>query len=279
VRYFLAFLLAHAVLCLYGGVLLAHVLYAIVTAENLFLMFVRDESGALVPIGYAIALRWLVHQHAPLVGLCFALIMISVVLLCFFGYHVSLVFCNTTTNETFKWQDLRRQIRYKRKQAAKQSKAAADAAVADAAPAPDPAESAAGRAATEPGDGGDAAQNGAADRVEEDESGDESKLRSVDRMEDLVNHYNRGPVSNFREAAFPAAALAAARRRRLASLGTAALGPVTPANGAAGGGSSSAKTRGGGMKSRGKAGKGSGAAEAEELLQRVQKLSNSLKGT
>ena len=49
---------------------------------------------------------------------------ISVVLLCFFGYHVSLVLCNTTTNETFKWQDLRRQIRYKLKQAAKAAKKA-----------------------------------------------------------------------------------------------------------------------------------------------------------
>ena len=54
VAYFLTFLLAHSGLCLYGGVLLAHILIAIVAEERLLDMYIRDDSGRLAPITYPV---------------------------------------------------------------------------------------------------------------------------------------------------------------------------------------------------------------------------------
>ena len=79
-----------------------------------------------------VILRWMVHSHGPLLGLCFALSVLSLVLFGFFSYHLSLVWANTTTNETFKWQDLRRHVRHKLKVAAAAKKKAAAATAATA---------------------------------------------------------------------------------------------------------------------------------------------------
>jgi hypothetical protein len=258
-----------------------HILVAIVSAENIMQMFVRDETGVLVPISYKMALRWLVHQHAPLVGLCFALLMISIVLLGFFGYHVSLILHNTTTNETFKWQDLRRHIRYKAKQAKLAAKRAANAAKKTA----DSSTGAAGEVEGTSGVTGgveELPEQTAESLLPPNSTGGEldgdTRLRAVERMEDLVNLYNNGLFANLREALFPDSTFAATHRRQTAKAATkvqqaeAAAGKQKTTAGAGGGGA--ARRRG-----KGRAKKVAEEEEEEDLLERLQRASNKLHST
>ncbi|KAH9296839.1 hypothetical protein KI387_028521, partial [Taxus chinensis] len=108
-RYFLAFLLWHFFLCLYGVVVLGAILagefkerkvYRILTVyygiENSFL--------SLVPH----IVQWLLNFYNTQVLLIIFLAVISLLLAGFFFYHIHLVITNTTTNETFKWDSYRR---------------------------------------------------------------------------------------------------------------------------------------------------------------------------
>ena len=81
IRLFLSFLGLHVFLCLYGGILLGHINYAIVANEGLYQMHVRNRvTGELNPVTHTVVLKWLVHHHGPLVGLCISLTIIGVVL-------------------------------------------------------------------------------------------------------------------------------------------------------------------------------------------------------
>ncbi|CAL1356313.1 unnamed protein product [Linum trigynum] len=105
-RYFLGFLLWHLLLCLYGSVAVALVLAGrlkelrvvyILTVyygiENTF----RDLAPHVV--------QWLLRSYNTQILLMIFLAIVSLLLAGFFGYHVNLCLTNTTTNETFKWQE------------------------------------------------------------------------------------------------------------------------------------------------------------------------------
>jgi hypothetical protein len=47
------------------------------------------------------------YHTAPLIGLGLFAFFCALVLFAFFSYHVFLVITNTTTNETFKWKELK----------------------------------------------------------------------------------------------------------------------------------------------------------------------------
>eukprot|EP00295_Goniomonas_pacifica_P016746 CAMPEP_0175851068 /NCGR_PEP_ID=MMETSP0107_2-20121207/25450_1 /TAXON_ID=195067 ORGANISM="Goniomonas pacifica, Strain CCMP1869" /NCGR_SAMPLE_ID=MMETSP0107_2 /ASSEMBLY_ACC=CAM_ASM_000203 /LENGTH=172 /DNA_ID=CAMNT_0017166447 /DNA_START=288 /DNA_END=806 /DNA_ORIENTATION=+ len=75
----------------------------------------KNEAGDLVPLTYKVILAFTMHHHATCICLGFALGMIALVLYAFLGYHLWLVFRNTTTNETFKWRELGRRQQKLRK--------------------------------------------------------------------------------------------------------------------------------------------------------------------
>ncbi|KAK9086606.1 hypothetical protein Syun_029000 [Stephania yunnanensis] len=105
-RYFLAFLLWHFLLCLYGaavlGLILAGRLKELKVIYILTVYYEIDYSfSSLAPH----VIQWLVGSYNTQILLMVFLAVVSLLLAGFFGYHAHLCMRNMTTNETFKWQD------------------------------------------------------------------------------------------------------------------------------------------------------------------------------
>ncbi|KAK9146811.1 hypothetical protein Sjap_006714 [Stephania japonica] len=105
-RYFLAFLLWHFLLCLYGaaaiGLILAGRLKELKVIYILTVYYEIDYSfSSLAPH----VIQWLVGSYNTQILLMVFLAVVSLLLAGFFGYHAHLCVRNMTTNETFKWQD------------------------------------------------------------------------------------------------------------------------------------------------------------------------------
>ncbi|KAK2640641.1 hypothetical protein Ddye_028436, partial [Dipteronia dyeriana] len=105
-RYFMVFLLWHFFLCLYGivplGLILAgrlkelKVVY-ILTVYYGIEFFFRSLAPHVV--------QWLLGAYSTQILLMVFLSVVPLLVGGFFGYHANLCRTNTTTNETFKWQD------------------------------------------------------------------------------------------------------------------------------------------------------------------------------
>ncbi|XP_022742613.1 probable protein S-acyltransferase 17 isoform X1 [Durio zibethinus] len=105
-RYFLAFLLWHFLLCVYGtiaiGLVLAGQLKELRVIYILTVYYGVDNSfGSLAPY----IVQWLLGSYNTQILLMVFMAIVSLLLAGFFVYHANLCLTNTTTNETFKWQD------------------------------------------------------------------------------------------------------------------------------------------------------------------------------
>ncbi|KAF5453941.1 hypothetical protein F2P56_023650 [Juglans regia] len=105
-RYFMAFLLWHFLLCIYGtvtiGLVLAGQLKELRVSYILTVYYGIDNSfRSLAPH----VVQWLLASYNTQILLMVFLAIVSLLLAGFFGYHANLCLTNTTTNETFKWQD------------------------------------------------------------------------------------------------------------------------------------------------------------------------------
>ncbi|KAK3031620.1 hypothetical protein RJ639_035626 [Escallonia herrerae] len=105
-RYFLAFLLWHFLLCVYGAVAIAFILAGRLKelqVIHILTVYYGIESSfrSLAPQ----VAQWLLASYNTQVLLVVFLAIVSLLLAGFFGYHANLCLENTTTNETYKWQD------------------------------------------------------------------------------------------------------------------------------------------------------------------------------
>lgn len=127
-RYFMAFLLWHFFLCLYGVVTLGLILAGELKERKVIYILtvyygIEDSFYSLFPH----VVQWLLGSYNTQILLMVFLAVVSLLLAGFFGYHAQLCLTNTTTNETFKWQDY---ISWKRKlNEAKASSAALKASI------------------------------------------------------------------------------------------------------------------------------------------------------
>ncbi|KAG7576058.1 Palmitoyltransferase DHHC domain [Arabidopsis thaliana x Arabidopsis arenosa] len=105
-KYFMAFLLWHFLLCLYGTVAIGFILAGRVkelrVVHILTVYYGVDKSfRSLAPR----VLQWLVGTYNTQILLMVFLAIVSLLLAGFFAYHANLCLTNTTTNETFKWRE------------------------------------------------------------------------------------------------------------------------------------------------------------------------------
>ncbi|KAJ6413903.1 hypothetical protein OIU84_006662 [Salix udensis] len=105
-RYFLAFLLWHCLLCVYGAIALALIIAGrfkeLRIAYILTVYYgVENSFSSLTPH----VAQWLLNSYNTQFLLMVFLVIVSLLLAGFFGYHANLCRSNTTTNETFKWED------------------------------------------------------------------------------------------------------------------------------------------------------------------------------
>ncbi|KAJ0014462.1 hypothetical protein Pint_19925 [Pistacia integerrima] len=105
-RYFLAFLLWHFLLCLYGTIAIGLVLAG--RLKELRVVYILTVYYGIENSFYSLAphvVQWLLGSYNTQILLMVFLAIVSLLLAGFFGYHANLCRTNTTTNETFKWQD------------------------------------------------------------------------------------------------------------------------------------------------------------------------------
>ncbi|KAL0005777.1 hypothetical protein SO802_013338 [Lithocarpus litseifolius] len=104
--YFMAFLLWHFLLCIYGavtiGLILAGRLKELRVVYILTVYYgVENSFLSLAPH----VVQWLLASYNTQILLMVFLAIVSLLLAGFFSYHAKLCLTNTTTNETFKWQE------------------------------------------------------------------------------------------------------------------------------------------------------------------------------
>ncbi|XP_052191737.1 probable protein S-acyltransferase 17 isoform X2 [Diospyros lotus] len=119
-RFFMAFLLWHFLLCVYGTVALGLVLAGQVKEFKVIYILtvyygIENSFRTLAPH----VVQWLLGSYNTQILLMVFLAIVSLLLAGFFGYHANLCLTNTTTNETFKWADYLRW--HKKVQEAKRS--------------------------------------------------------------------------------------------------------------------------------------------------------------
>lgn len=105
-RYFVAFLVWHFLLCLYGAIILGFIVAGELKDKKVVYILtvyygIDNSFSALFPH----VAQWLLAVHNTQILLVVFLGIIALLLGGFCAYHVHLCLSNTTTNETFKWQD------------------------------------------------------------------------------------------------------------------------------------------------------------------------------
>ncbi|MCL7034790.1 hypothetical protein MKW94_020721 [Papaver nudicaule] len=105
-RYFMAFLLWHFLLCVYGTIAIVLILagqlkeFKVIHILTVYYGF-ENSFFSLAPH----VVQWVLGAYNTQILLMVFLAVISLLLAGFFGYHAHLCITNTTTNETFKWKD------------------------------------------------------------------------------------------------------------------------------------------------------------------------------
>ncbi|KAI3975695.1 hypothetical protein MKX01_023121 [Papaver californicum] len=105
-RYFIAFLLWHFLLCVYGTIAIALILagqlkeFKVIHILTVYYGF-ENSFYSLAPH----VVQWVLGAYNTQILLMVFLAVISLLLAGFFGYHAHLCLTNTTTNEAFKWKD------------------------------------------------------------------------------------------------------------------------------------------------------------------------------
>ncbi|CAA2989960.1 probable S-acyltransferase 17 [Olea europaea subsp. europaea] len=175
-RYFMAFILWHFLICIYGVVALALILAG--RLKELKVIYILTEYYGIENSFRALApqvVQWLLGAYNTQILIMMFLALVSLLLAGFFTYHAKLCLTNTTTNESFKWQE---HLSWQRK--VSEAKASAEALKASL------------------------------DELGQERKPQESKWKSFfrrSRLEELEvvknNVYDRGFLNNIHEVIFP----------------------------------------------------------------------------
>ncbi|KAJ1297023.1 hypothetical protein BS78_01G346300 [Paspalum vaginatum] len=106
IRYFVAFLVWHFLICVYGAVVIGFILAGELKERKVIYILtvyygIENSFSGLFPH----VAQWLLAVHNTQILLSVFLAILALLLGGFCAYHAHLCLTNTTTNETFKWQD------------------------------------------------------------------------------------------------------------------------------------------------------------------------------
>ncbi|KAG6421084.1 hypothetical protein SASPL_117633 [Salvia splendens] len=105
-RYFMAFILWHFLICVYGIAALALILAGrLKDMQVVHILTVYYDIGNSYRELTPLVLQWLLNSHNTQILVMVFLAVITMLLAGFFTYHAKLCLTNTTTNESFKWQE------------------------------------------------------------------------------------------------------------------------------------------------------------------------------
>jgi hypothetical protein len=109
-KHFLLFLLNTGFLCLYGAYLTFQIVRGLIVINKLTELTIKSKEGIRIHLSYGQIFQFVMYYMTPVVAVGAFCFFTSLTLFVFFGYHVYLLSRNTTTNESFKWSDLRSQV-------------------------------------------------------------------------------------------------------------------------------------------------------------------------
>ena len=108
-RWFVGFLLAHCLLLVYGTLGMIGLLVSEAYEKQLFeAKFYNQRLGRPVSASYYVVVQYLIFQHWMIFGVGLLCGVMAIVLFGFFAYHLYLACRNLTTNETFKYSEMKR---------------------------------------------------------------------------------------------------------------------------------------------------------------------------
>ena len=111
-RWFLTFLLYHSYLCAYAVYIHGCIIYHLaVDVHRLPEAYYYDATGQTVPVSYWQGFQYLFLHHNIVMAIGIFTSVIGLALFGFWAYHIYLIAKGMTTNETFKWQDLKDELR------------------------------------------------------------------------------------------------------------------------------------------------------------------------
>jgi hypothetical protein len=107
-KYFLLFVFSNACFLVYAGYLAIGVLVSVIIDEELYEQkYYRAGSKVAVGATHSIVFQYVLHKHSNIFMIAVLASVMGVALWAFIGYHFYLISCNTTTNESFKWGDVK----------------------------------------------------------------------------------------------------------------------------------------------------------------------------
>ena len=205
-RWFLLFLAVHVGMCTYGTVILTCLFYGHVIEKKLHtaVLFNRATGQEVEPGNVWILSQYLFTKFLMPASVLLLMAVMAVCLGLFLCYHIWITSRGLTTNECFKWDEIKKWYQTEKK---RYQKALNDGTL------PPPSTTAASSTSTPPvvSDGdvtctGQQPSTGAAANNSNEENGDKDKDdwdAIVDPGPPPVNIYNRGFLENWKEVIFP----------------------------------------------------------------------------
>lgn len=121
-RYFLRFLLIHSIFFGYGTALVAGIMLSEAFEKDIFHAVFITPEGDELPATTMLVLGYVLRTETPLLMLFIFAIAFWAAISCFLLYHLYLVSIGQTTNESFKWKDVRAAYRkFKKRTEAEQA--------------------------------------------------------------------------------------------------------------------------------------------------------------
>lgn len=194
-RFFLLFLLAHVVACGYGSAIIVSLFYGHLLKANLLdAVFVDRFTGQEVAATKFLLFQYVFDRFTLQCAVCIIMGVMSVALGLFLGYHMWLTSRGMTTNESFKWDEVRKWYKLELKRyndAVKKGLPVSDSRIKSR---PSPQEK-------------DVTCTSASPDVESESKRDKGESQSTGVIEhpgpEPKNIYNRGFIENWKEVIFP----------------------------------------------------------------------------